>query len=234
MNVLVACEESQAVCKEFRALGHRAFSCDIQECSGGHPEWHIKGDMLNVLWGGVTFMTQDGVTHSIDGVWDLVIGHPPCTYLTISGNAWYNEEKYLGKALTRYRDRLDGIRFFMHFVFCNAKHVAIENPVGIMSSVYRTPNQIIQPYEYGDPESKKTCLWLKDLPNLVPTDILPLPESGRWANQTPDGQNKLIIDGKWVGFNDPRTAKYRAKTYPGIAKAMADQWSAYIERGEQK
>lgn len=229
--MLVACEESQSVCKEFRKLGHNAFSCDVQECSGGHPEWHIKGDCLNILWGGVRFKTEDGTYHSIDGVWDLVIGHPPCTYLTISGNAWFNENKYLGNALTRYRNRMESIQFFMNFVMCNAKHIAIENPVGIMSSVYRTPNQIIQPYEYGDPESKKTCLWLKNLPNLIPTDILPLPESGRWANQTSDGQNKLMIDGKWIAYNDPRTAKYRAKTYPGIAKAMADQWSEYIEKG---
>lgn len=223
MNVLVACEESQAVCKAFRERGHRAFSCDIEKCSGGHPEWHINYSCFPVMWGGCEFLTQDGAKHSIDGAWDLIIAHPPCTYLTVSGNAWFNSDKYCTKALSRWEDRVDGIKFFMDFVVCNAEKIAIENPIGIMSNVYRKPDQIIQPFEYGHPESKKTCLWLKNLPKLLPTEIIDMSD-GKWENQTQDHQNKLIIDGKWIGYNDPRTKIYRSKTYSGIAKAMAEQW----------
>lgn len=226
MNVLVACEESQAVCTAFRERGHNAFSCDIQECSGGHPEWHIRGDVLPLLNGNCKTVTVGGAEVEIKGNWDLVIAHPPCTYLTVSGNAWFDINKYGDKARQRYKDRYQAIVFFMQMVLAAAPRVAVENPIGIMNTAYRRADQIIQPYEYGHPESKKTCLWLKGLPLLKPTNILKLPKNGVWDNQTKDRQNRLIVDGKWIAFNDPRTAKERSKTYPGIAKAMADQWGS--------
>lgn len=227
MNVLIACEESQAVCRAFREKGHRAFSCDIQKCSGGHPEWHINYSCSQIMWGGCEFLTQDGTRHSIDGAWDLIIAHPPCTYLTVSGNAWFNMDKYCTKASARWIDRVDGIRFFMDFVVCNAKRIAIENPIGIMSNVYRKPDQIIQPYEYGHPISKATCLWLKGLPNLVPTKIVE-PEwhvdKGRGKKFSGAAWFATDETGKILSWNDPRTAKERSKTFEGIAKAMAEQW----------
>lgn len=140
MKVLIACEESQVVCKAFRDIGHDAYSCDIQKCSGGYPEWHINYSCLQVMWGSCEFVTQDGKHHNISDTWDLLIAHPPCTFLTISGNSWFNTEKYVTKAKARYLDRVEGIRFFMEFVMCNAKKIAIENPIGIMSSVYDAIN----------------------------------------------------------------------------------------------
>ena len=130
MNVLVACEESQEVCKAFRSKGHRAFSCDIQPCSGGHPEWHIQGDVLPYLNGDLYFFTTDGEIHMINGKWDLIIAHPPCTYLTVSGNAYFNEEKYGDKARDRKIRRVEAAEFFMRFVEAECPKVAIENPVG--------------------------------------------------------------------------------------------------------
>lgn len=225
MKVLVACEESQRVCTAFRERGHEAYSCDVIECSGGHPEWHIKENCLSIIGGGTKFSTCDKQEHEIDGLWDLIIAHPPCTYLTVSGNSWFSEERWNAHARSRYMGRLDAIKFFMEFVQCRAKRVAIENPVGIMSSVYRKPDQIIQPYEYGHPYTKKTCMWLRNLPLLKPTDILEKTETG-WENQ-------CFTNGKYSGFggdfgkiawNDPESAKIRSKTFPGIAKAMAEQW----------
>lgn len=229
MNVLVACEESQTVCTAFRERGHNAFSCDIQDCSGGHPEWHIRGDVVPILNGNVRTVTVGGENVEIDGAWDLIIAHPPCTYLTVSGNAWYDINKYGDKARKRYKDRYQAIVFFMQMVLAASPRVAVENPIGIMNTAYRKADQIIQPYEYGHPESKKTCLWLKGLPLLKPTNILEPPKNGIWNNQTKDGQNKLIVDGKWIAFNDPRTAKERSKTYSGIGKAMAEQWGSEPE-----
>lgn len=217
MNVLVACEESQEVCKAFRAKGHRAFSCDIQECSGGRPEWHIQGDVLPIINGNCWFTTADLHTHTQNGPWDLIIAHPPCTDLAVSGARYFAQKQKDGR-------QQKSIVFFMQMALAHCERVAVENPVCIMSSAWRKPDQIIQPWMFGHPESKKTCLWLRGLPLLEPTDLLELPDSGVWANQTQDGQNKLLIDGKWIAWNDPRTAKERSKTYPGIAKAMAEQW----------
>ena len=217
MRVLVACEESQEVCKAFRDCGHEAFSCDLQECSGGHPEWHICGDALKAIDPDTDcFWTQDGSIHTHTH-WDLLIAHPPCTDLAVSGARHFAKKQKDGR-------QQKAIVFFMQMALAHCERVAVENPVCIMSSAWRKPDQIIQPWQFGHPESKKTCLWLRGLPPLEPTDILELPESGRWQNQTEDGQNKLIVDGKWIAWNDPRTAKERAKTYPGIAKAMAEQW----------
>lgn len=174
MNVLVACEESQRVCMAFRQRGHNAFSCDVQEPSGGHPEWHILGDALKILnptIEGVVFETMDGKAHHIPK-WDLLIAHPPCTYLTNTGNRWFNIERYGDKARQRYKDREDAVKFFMAFVNADCDRIAIENPIGHMSTRYRKADQIIQPYQFGYPARKATCLWLKRLPKLQPTEIV--------------------------------------------------------------
>lgn len=225
MNVLVACEESQRVCSAFRERGHRAYSCDILECSGGHPEWHIQGDVLPIINGSCEFETAVGRRIQIDGKWDLLIAHPPCTYLTVSGNRWFNIEKYREKAIKRLKDRQDAYDFFIAFVNANCDKIAIENPIGYINSHYRKPDQIIQPYQFGDHARKSTCLWLKNLPKLKPTKIVDPGEIldggysvGASAFYAVDENGKIL---KW---NDPRTAKVRSKTFFGIAKAMADQW----------
>ena len=225
MNVLVACEESQEVCKAFRVKGHTAFSCDIIECSGGHPEWHIMQDVLEILEGG-QFNTMDGTEHHVTR-WDLIIAHPPCTYLTVAANKYYNEDVYGEKARERKRLREDAIGFFMAFVNADCDQIAIENPVGVISTRYRKADQIIQPYQFGHPVSKKTCLWLKNLPLLKPTDIVEpeiIHSKGRTGGYS--GPSWYVTDenGKILGWKDPRTARARSKTYPGIARAMAEQW----------
>lgn len=170
MKVLVACEESQTVCKAFRALGHEAYSCDMQEPSGGHPEWHILGDALKAIDGG-RVTTMDGQTHDV-GKWDLLIAHPPCTYLTVSGNRWFDIGKYGDKAVQRMKDRDAASAFFMRFIDAGCERIAVENPVGVMSRRYRKPDQIIQPYQFGEHARKGTCLWLKGLQRLHPTEIV--------------------------------------------------------------
>ena len=232
MRVLVACEESQEVCKAFRERGHEAYSCDIQECSGGHPEWHILGDALKAIeppdgW----FWTQDGTLHTHTHKWDMLIAHPPCTYLTVSGNAWFDVQKYGEKAKQRYKDRYAAIVFFMQMVLADVPKIAIENPIGIMNTAYRKADQIIQPYEYGHHARKATCLWLKGLPKLQPTNIVDDGEyqdagtgSGRRYNVGSASSAARDENGKILAWNDPRTAKIRSKTYAGIARAMAEQW----------
>lgn len=161
MNVLIACEESQTVCKAFRAKGHNAFSCDVVESSGGHPEWHIKADVLPLLAGNVGFFTEDGELHFIDGKWDMIIAHPPCTYLTVTGNRWYNVKRYGDKAVIRAQLREEAVRFFMAFVCADCDRIVIENPIGIMSTRYRKADQIIEPYWFGDPYEKKNLSMVK-------------------------------------------------------------------------
>lgn len=220
MNILIACEESQAVCKAFREKGHRAFSCDIQECSGGHPEWHIIGDVLPLLNGNCTFTLQNGESDVQINRWDMIIAFPPCTYLTITGNRWFNIERYGKKAIQRIKDRENAIKFFMEFANADCEQIAIENPIGVISSVYRKPNQIIHPYMFGDPARKATCLWLKNLPQLIPTNLVE-PEIIRYKN----GKG---TDNPWhmetIKLPKEERSKIRSKTFPGIAKAMADQW----------
>lgn len=225
MKVLVACEESQRVCIAFREKGHEAYSCDVVECSGGHPEWHIMQDVIPLLNGKCEFKTCDGQTHKIDDKWDLIIAHPPCTYLTVAANKYYNVEKYGEKAIKRIKDREEAIKFFMNFVNADCEKICIENPVGVISTTYRKPDQIIQPYQFGDNARKTTCLWLKSLPKLIPTNVVEpgviLPGGysvGASANYAVDENGKIL------SWNDPRTAKARSKTFPGIAKAMAEQW----------
>lgn len=208
LKVLLACEESQAVCIEFRKLGHEAYSNDILPASGGHPEWHLQMDALEAI------KLKD---------WDLMIAFPPCTHLAVSGAAWFEQKRKDGR-------QQQGIDFFMEFTKTNIPHWAIENPVGIMSTIYRKPDQVIQPWMWGDDASKKTCLWIKGIPILLPTHCS---WKKLYSNQSHDGQNKVIHNGKWIAFNDPLTAKLRSKTYPGIAAAMANQWSEFIINQKQ-
>lgn len=189
-RILVACEESQAVCKEFRKLGAEAYSCDIEPCSGGHPEWHIQKDVREVL----------------KDKWDAVIAFPPCTHLAVSGARWFSEKRKDGR-------QQQAIEFFLLFTQLNhVSCVAIENPVSIMSTIYRKPDQIIQPWQFGHGETKKTCLWLKNLPSLKPTKIVEDREQRIWKMPPSKERSKL-----------------RSKTFPGIAKAMAEQWLPTIE-----
>ena len=218
MKILVACEESQEVCKAFRAKGHEAYSCDIIDPSGGHPEWHIKGDVLPLLNGDCTFQTLDTHTHTIAGQWDMIIAFPPCTDLAVSGARWFPEKQ------KDFRQQ-KSVAFFMHFVLAHCDKIAVENPIGIMSSIYKKPTQIIQPYEFGNPVRKSTCLWLKGLRPLLATEIVE-PNIINDGKSTYSGPAYYVKDenGKILSWKDPRTAKARSKTYPGIAKAMADQW----------
>ena len=220
MKVLIACEESQRVCTAFREKGHESYSCDIIECSGGHPDWHIKADVLPLLNGNCKFTTMDGVEHKINGKWDMIIAHPPCTYLTVSGNRWFDIEKYGEKAKERYRLREEAIAFFMHFVNADCDRIAVENPVGVMSTVYRKPDCIYNPYDFeNETECKKTCLWLKGLPALKATRFIPLAKE----EQT-NFLHKAYFDGKYFRYNSQETARIRSKTPMGVAKAMAEQW----------
>lgn len=220
MRILVACEESQRVCISFREKGHEAYSCDIQECSGGHPEWHIFGDCLPLLNGNCEFVTQDGQKHFIPGKWDMIIAHPPCTFLTVSGNRWFNVYKYGEKAYERKKLQKEAISFFMNFVFADCEKIAIENPIGIISTVFKKPSQIIHPYFFGDPERKATCLWLKGLPPLKATNIVD-PNIVYYKN----GKGS---DSLWhintINMPVKLRQKERSKTFWGVAQAMAEQW----------
>jgi hypothetical protein len=210
MRILVACEESQTVTKELRALGHEAFSCDIEPCSGGNPEWHIQGD----------------VTPLLEQEWDMIIAFPPCTYLTVTGNKWMKPE-FAERFPTRQQDRKDAVDFFMLFANAKCKRVAIENPIGIMSTSYRKPNQIVQPYHFGDAERKSTCLWLKGLPDLTPTNIV-TPIIIKYKNgkgtDSPWHMNTMKLPPK-------ERSALRSKTFIGIAKAMASQWGGSYSTG---
>ena len=198
MKILVACEESQAVTIELRRIGHEAYSCDIEPCSGGHPEWHLQVDALELL----------------KMKWDMIIAFPPCTHLAASGAAWFEQKRKDGR-------QQEAIDFFMMFANADCERIAIENPVGIMSRIYKKPSQIVQPYEYGHMEQKRTCLWLKGLPLLRPTnnvydEMMKLPKNKRERlHYLPPS---------------PERAKLRSKTFPGIAKAMAEQWAGDIRQ----
>jgi hypothetical protein len=187
MSILIACEESQAVTKEMRALGVEAYSCDIEPCSGDHPEWHIQGD----------------VTPLLEQQWDMIIAFPPCTDLAVSGARWFKEKQADGR-------QQKSIDFFLRFTRISCRW-AIENPIGIMSTKFRKPDQIIQPWQFGHGETKATCLWLNGLPELVSTDIV-------------KGREQRI----WKMAPSPERGKQRSKTFPGIAKAMASQWGILV------
>ena len=218
MNVLVACEESQRVCTAFREKGHNAFSCDILPCSGGHPEWHIMQDVLPLLNGNCEFQTMDGKIHKVCGKWGMIIAFPPCTHLAVSGAAHFAKKIADGR-------QQQGIDFFMSFANADCGRIAIENPVGIMSKKWRKPDQIIQPWWFGDNVGKSTCLWLKGLP-LLNQEVMERPpaEYHTWVSQN----GKVKRQEMW--FYETRClphierGKAASKTFPGVARAMADQW----------
>ena len=207
MKVLVACEESQTVCKAFRERGHEAYSCDIQEPSGGHPEWHILGDAIATLGGGV-ITTMDGKQHDV-GKWDLLIAHPPCTYLSNAGARFLYPKGVLNE--DRLKLGLAAKDFFMAFYNADCEKICIENPTP--SRVYELPKytQVIQPWMFGHPVQKRTCLWLKGLEPLKPTEIVEERQSSK-------------VPGNWFNKGGKERQKNRAKTFPGIAVAMAEQW----------
>ena len=207
MKVLVACEESQTVCKAFRERGHEAYSCDIQEPSGGHPEWHILGDAIAALGGGV-ITTMDGKQHDV-GKWDLLIAHPPCTYLSNAGARFLYPKGVLNE--DRLKLGLASKDFFMAFYNADCEKICIENPTP--SRVYELPKytQVIQPWMFGHPVQKRTCLWLKGLEPLKPTEIVEERQSSK-------------VPGNWFNKGGKERQKNRAKTFPGIAAAMAEQW----------
>jgi hypothetical protein len=221
MKILVACEESQAVTIELRRLGHEAYSCDIIPCSGGHPKWHLQQD----------------VTPLLEQKWDMIIAFPPCTHLAVSGAAWFEKKRKDGR-------QQQGVEFFMKFLNANCEKIAVENPVNIISGNYISkyfpdlqqkynfpikPTQAIQPYEYGEHARKKTCLWLKGLPILVPTNIVDMGDIDKHGHSV--GASSTFArdeNGKIIAWDDPRTALIRSKTFPGIALAMAEQWGGKI------
>ena len=220
MRILVACEESQNVTNELRKLGHEAYSCDVQMHSGSHDEWHICQDVLPLLNGFCKFKTVDGDYHEINSKWDMIIAFPPCTDLCVSGARHFAKKQADGR-------QQRSIDFFMKFVNADCDKIAIENPIGIMSTKYRKPDQIIQPWQFGDKYSKSTCLWLKNLPLLVPTKIV---EKGEFIEFI-DKNGKKKRQAKWYyealknSKNAAERAKIRSKTFPGIANAMATQWT---------
>lgn len=215
MKILIGCEESQAVTIEFRKLGFEAYSCDILPCSGGHPEWHFQEDIFEVI----------EREH-----WDCLIAFPPCTHLAVSGAAWFEQKRKDGR-------QQQGIDFFLKIANLDIKHMAIENPVGIMSKLYRKPDQIIQPYYFGDEAQKTTCLWLKNLPplyhnekpNLFDNEVTHVGR-GEMMNYVEKKTGKVKAMAKW--YNDARAGNHghnRSKTFPGIAKAMATQWGEFLK-----
>jgi hypothetical protein len=225
LRVIIACEESQTVCKAFRKLGHEAYSCDLLPCSGGHPEWHIQGDIFTVLNPyNFFFNTQNGdLIETTYKKWDLMIGHPECTRLTVTANKWYKPE-YADRFPTIHQDREEAVKFFMRLIEVDIPMIAIENPIGIMSTRYRKPDQVIHPYQFGDGVRKSTCLWLKNLPKLMPTNIVP-------------HEIFTFKSGKTMSMEHYRTAslpkeerrKARSKTFQGIADAFASQWGGKIK-----
>ncbi len=228
MYVLVACEESQRVCKAFRDKGHIAFSCDIEDCSGGYPEWHIKQDVLPLLNGNCEFTTCDGVHHRQEGKWDMIIAFPPCTHLAVSGARHFEKKRADGR-------QEEGVRFFAQFLKADCDKIVIENPIGIMSGDYIKkwfpdlckeyglpvkPTQIIQPYEYGHNARKATCLWLKGVQPLTPTNIV-APDI--YSYTAKDGSTRTMS--RWYNEGSGKTRqKERSKTFEGVALAMAEQW----------
>ncbi len=207
MNVLICCEESQTSCIEFRKLGHNAFSCDIQACSGGFPEWHIQGDCLPLIDGFCSFVTCDGVSHYINATWDLIIAHPPCTFLTrASACRMFTSHGCLNRE--RFNFALAAKAFFMSIFNANCSHICIENPVPLRIVDLPDFSQMIQPYMFGEPYSKQTYLWTKGLPLLQPTNILT------------DYVSYISVCSS--------SSKVRSKSFVGIAKAFASQYSAAV------
>lgn len=212
-KVLIACEESQAITKEFRALGVEAYSCDLLPCSGGHPEWHIQGDAIQEAY---------------SGKYDLMIAHPPCTYLAVSGAGWmYNKDGTINKE--RRANQEDALDFVASLMEAPIDYIAIENPVSVISTRIRKPDQIIHPWQFGDEAEKSTCLWLKNLPHIKPTDIVGKGEFFEWTDK--NGVKKRQSQWYYNALSEAKTAEerrtLRSKTFQGMAKAIADQWKDY-------
>ena len=234
MKVLIACEESQEVCKAFRGHGHEAYSCDLQDCSGGRPEWHIKGNVLWILNGDCTFTTERGQSVHIEGVWDLIIAHPPCTYLSNVATRQFSLKcRTPEQVVDRWQERAKAAVLFMQMMLSNAKRICVENPVGFMNTAYRKPDQIIHPYYFAEDENdqenyyeKRTCLWLKNLEPLKRINYLPVPPP-MYICQGEKSKGKKIgwCEGmRNITGGQSERAKARSKTFPAVAKAMADQW----------
>jgi len=210
MKVLIACEESQSITKQFRNIGIDAFSCDLLPCSGGHPEWHIQGDAL---------------VEAYSGKYDLMIAHPPCTFLAVSGAAWlYNKDG--SKNEKRWTDQADALDFVKKLMLAPIKHIAIENPVSVISTQIRKPDQIVHPWQFGHEAEKTTCLWLKNLPHLKPTKIVSKGEFHEWTdkNGVKKRQSKWYADIFLQSHTPEERRTLRSKTFDGMAKAIADQW----------
>ena len=217
MKVLVACEESQRVCTAFREMGHEAYSCDIQHCAiYGHLDWHIVENAELLIDGNCDFETVDGHKHSIDGRWDLIVAHPPCTYLTAASSVRLFEKDHSIHDFERLARGCEARRLFMRFYEAKAERVCIENPVPL--KIWKLPkwDQVIEPYQFGEPWRKKTCLWLKNLPLLKSTRIVD--PQGLWVGSSSKGHNRQYI------LKSNRDQKTRSRTFEGIAKAMAEQW----------
>lgn len=227
MKILVACEESQRVCSAFRERGHEAYSCDLIGCSGGHPEWHIQDDVLPLLNGNCTFITCDKIEHILNQKWDMIIAFPPCTHLATSGARHFEKKREDGR-------QREGIEFFCQFLEANCDKIIIENPVGIISGKYinqyfpdlckkyklpRKPTQIIEPWQFGDNFTKKTCLWEFGVAPLVPKIKEKPLNCPSYANIT-----LLNEKGETISWNSDASKKLRSKTFYGIAQAMAEQW----------
>ncbi len=226
MNILIACEESQRVCIAFRKRGHRAFSCDIQECSGGHPEWHIQGDVLPLLNANCTCVTADSHTHTQNGKWDMIIAHPPCTYLSNAGACRMfkiiDGERYINAR--RYELMQNGRAFFFQMLNADCEKICVENPTPMKICKLPKETQVIQPYQFGHPYSKRTLLWLKGLNCLEPTEIV--------ENHKPwlPSNTSMYAKGKGGSKGSIRGSKNYAKTFLGVAEAMAEQWGTDDEQ----
>ena len=213
-EILIACEESQAITKAFRKLGYNAYSCDLLPCSGGHPEWHIQGD---------------AIAEAYSGKYDMMIAHPPCTYLAVSGARWlYNKDGSRNEE--RYENQAEALDFVEQLMNAPIEHIAIENPISVISSHIRKPDQIVHPYMFGDKASKSTCLWLKNIPKLIPTDIVEKGEFVEWIgkNGKKKRQAKWYLDALSKARTPGERRTLRSKTFQGMADAIADQWSRVL------
>ena len=213
-EILIACEESQAITKAFRKLGYNAYSCDLLPCSGGHPEWHIQGD---------------AIAEAYSGKYDMMIAHPPCTYLAVSGARWlYNKDGSRNEE--RYENQAEALDFVEQLMNAPIEHIAIENPISVISSHIRKPDQIVHPYMFGDKASKSTCLWLKNIPKLIPTDIVEKGEFVEWIgkNGKKKRQAKWYYDALAQAKTPEQRRTLRSKTFQGMADAIADQWSRVL------
>ena len=221
MNVLIACEESQAVCKAYRESGHNAFSCDLKPCTGGHPEWHIVHDVLPLLDGRCEFRTEDGTSHRIEGKWDLIIAHPPCTYMSKAGARWmYPTAGNISQE--RLAKAMEAKEFFLKMLNADCDRIAIENPRPLKVVDLPKPSQVIQPYQFGHPYSKATCLWLKGLQPLEPTEVLT--EYKPYCPSNTGGVTRGQSYNKGGAIRAADDCVNRSKTFANIARAMAEQW----------